>query len=257
LSPLEFEVEVMNRRITRTEDAFYHKFDDDIHIYEPKYHYDEGENGVIVKGMEGHNPKEVIDLSFDFSGWFNGVICFQERAGIEYAFDSFFVKEDAKINELVDEFCDAYKNHEFKFARIWGEPRGWDRNATGPEIYNQITERLARKGWGSEILALPSRPADHVHRHYSVNEILSEKNIGLPKVRFNLERCKDVIIALKITQVTPDFKKNKSKEKDRNYPQEHAPHFTDMVDYYLIGKHGHKVKNGGGVFDTGNAVVFR
>lgn len=258
MSPLEFAVEVMNQRITKVEDQFYHQFDEDRHQYMPKYVYDEGERGISLTGINDHNPDQLIEVSMDFSGWFNGMICFQERKNEERAFDSFFVKRERKIDDLIDDFCESYRTRQvFKYVRIWGEPRGHDQQPNSPTLYQQIQSRFQKNGWGCEVKAKAIRTTGHIQRHYFMNELLSEKNQQLPRLRINREQCKDVIISIQLTQVKPDFTKNKTKEKDREYPQEHAPHFTDMLDYYLYDKHVSKSRaNGMSGMGIPGSVVF-
>ena len=48
---------------------------------------------------------------------------------------------------------------------------------------------------------------------------------------------------MQVTSIREDFGKDKRKESDRLYPQEHAPHFTDGVDYLIEQKHGWRVKS--------------
>jgi len=258
MSPLEFAVEVMNQRITKVEDQFYTSFDEDVHPYSPKATYGEGPGGITFEGYKDHNPNQLIEVSMDFDGWFNGMICFQESKNEEKAFDSFFVINERKINELIDDFCQEYQHKQiFKYVRVWGDPRGHDRRPDGPTLYEQIYARFNKNGWGCEIKAKSGRTTNHISRHYFMNELLSGENQRLPKFKINQERCKDVIIALQLTQIKPDFKKNKSKEKDKSFPQEHAPHFTDMLDYYLYEKHAYKSKMQGlGTSVMPGTVIF-
>ena len=254
MSPLEFEVEVMNKRITRVEDGFYHAFDEEKHTYTPGYKYAEGERGIFTESRKDYNNEHLLELSFDFSGWFNGVLVIQTNGKTEQVIDSFYTKEERKIAELVDDFCDAYMDHKFKMVRVWGEPRGWDKNPTGPAIYAQIQQQLTARGWQVDIRARAERTAEHVLRHHFMNEVLKEQMQNLPVIRINDESCKDLIIAIHLTEITPDFKKNKKKERDRTFPQEHAPHFTDMLDYYIYGKYSHFMK--GMDRKKGNRVTF-
>ena len=240
MSYLEFQVEVLNRRIVKVPDGFYHKFNDEKHTYKPRFVYGENDRGITVDDVEDVIKSEILELSFDFSGWFNCLTVWQEKDGVEYLRRQFFVKGDDKIDKLITNFCDHFKQHGFKFVRIWGEPRGHDKQAlTSKSIYETIRDLLIRQGWDVEISVQPERTTGHLERHHFVNEILSETNPMLPKIRIN-EECKDVIIAIQVTQITAQFKKDKSNERDRNYPQEHAAHFTDTIDYYLDQKHGWK-----------------
>lgn len=247
---LEFQVEVMNKRIRKTKDAFYHRFDPDKHTYRVRYLYDEGDRGYYTKGTADPHYKEseLLDLSFDFSGWFNCCTAWQEgREGkqtIEYCLHQFFVKDaEGKVNELVDNICTHYAKHKAKLVRIWGEPRGHDKRADSKDtIYEAIQKRFRANGWQCEIRVKPGQVKAHAERNTYMNSVLTEDNPTLPGIRFNDETCKDAIIAMQVTEVTHDFQKNKKKEKDRAYPQEHAPHFTDSADYYHMQKHGWRIK---------------
>jgi hypothetical protein len=249
---LEFLVEVMNERVRKVRDAFYHKFDPDKHTYSVKYLYSEGERGIITAGMADphYKPDELLDITFDFSGWFNCASVWQEgmenKRRTEYCLHQFFVKEDeGKIAELVDKVCAHYPTHKFRLARIWGEPRGHDKRPdTIDTIYDSIVKRFAMNGWKTEVRVTAGQVKKHKERAWYMNDVLSEENTALPIIRLNDQTCKDVIIAMQITAVKDDFQKDKGREKDRAYPQEHAPHFTDGIDYYMTQKHGWRVKTG-------------
>lgn len=251
---LEFLVEVMNMRVKKVRDAFYHKFDADKHTYTVRYLYGEGERGIVTNGIADthYKPDEALDFSFDFSGWFNCAIAFQEglhregntRRSIEYALHQFYVKQqDGKVGELVDKICAHYVNHKFKVARLWGEPRGHDPKPDTPEtLFQQIQGRFLRNGWKVEIRVKPGLAKAHKERNYYMNDVLAEATPSLPGLRLNEATCKDAIIAMQITSVRGDYQKDKSNETDRDFPQEQATHFTDLIDYYLMQKHGWKMK---------------
>lgn len=253
---LAFQVEVMNKRITKVEDGFYSALDEDKHGYTPTYEYGQGERGITVTGTKDVDKENFLELSFDFSGWFNCVTIWQESKGEEHCKDALHVKGSKKLDDLIDLFANKYKGHHRKFVRIWGEPRGHDRQPMTPSIYESLTAMFNRKGWQVEISVPPGRrTSNHKDRHTFVNEVLSESNPSYPKVRWNEDSCKDVIIAMNSTQVRPDFTKDKSKEKIRSFPQEHAPHYTDTVDYYLVQKHGWRTMNHGNV-GAGEAMII-
>lgn len=252
LGYLEFQVEILNRRFVKAEKGFYHKFDVEKHGYKPKYDYDYGERGIISKGAADVRANELLDVSFDFSGWFNCCSVWQERDDTEYCVRQFYSKQEG-IDTVVDKFCDHFKDHKYKFVRIWGEPRGHDKSPLGGTIFDHVAAKFRERGWAAEVRASAGRTTDHIERHDTINQVFDETS-HLPKVRINEESCKDIIIALQIAEVSRDFQKVKTVEKDRNYPQEHAPHFTDTLDYYLIQKHGWKI--GGGFLLGPRSVKF-
>jgi hypothetical protein len=238
---LEFQVEILNRRIKMATDAFYHKLNIEKHVYATQYLYVEGNRGIETKAINdiNYNPNEILDVSFDFSGWFNCATTWQERKMVEYCLQEFYVKQDeGKVKELVDKICKRYEHHQYKQVRLWGEPRGNDKNATDMDnIYQQIAKRFKDNGWNAEIKAHAGRTTNHKERHFFMNNVLDEGNNMLPKLRFNEEGTKNVLIAMQVCNIINDFQKDKSAEKKRDYPQEHAPHFTDTVDYYVEQKH--------------------
>jgi len=240
LSYLEFAVEVMNERITRTEEAFYHAFDSSHHCYTPAFQYGEGKRGILVKGTDAIDLKKPFDISLDFSGWINCMTIYQNSGREERMVDALYVKTPKSLNDLVDDFCIKYADHKKKIVYAWGEPRGHDKNPFGITFFNALKDRFLKNGWSCVIKAHAGRTNNHEDRYILINDILKEENHAHPRLRINREECKDPIIALQITKTKDDHKKDKSKEKDRNFPQEHAPHFTDTIDYYFMQKYGMK-----------------
>lgn len=235
---LTFAVECENKRLTKGPDTFYHKFSDNRHTYEPVFLYSNGPRGIQVDGTAELKGHEVIDMSLDFSGWFNCYTLWNASGGFDRCFDLAYVKDDQKLEALMKIFTDKYEGHDNKIIRLWGEPRGHDKNPTGDTIYNQLATLLKAAGWSVQICAHAGRTTHHIDRWRFINSVLSEGDIThATKVRISKETCKDLIIALNICKVTKDFKKDKSNEKDRAFPQEHAPHLTDTLDYYLVQKY--------------------
>lgn len=241
---LEFQIEVMNKRVRSVETPYYPSFNTERHCYQPRYTYAEGERGITSEGMADVDPDGLIDLSCDFGGWFSCATAWQanEKENVERCLREFFVKEREKVNDLVDKVCRHFDGHEHKFIRLWGEPHGHDRNAQDDRtIYQQMRDRFHQNGWECEIRAPAKRASNHIARKNVMTELFSEQDARLPRARFNEEACKNTCIAIQITETDPKGRKDKSKEKDRKFPQEHAPHLTDTVDNYIEQKHGWKV----------------
>lgn len=234
-----FIVEVLNQPLRRVPDGFYHRFSEGHHVYEPQYVYGSGPRGVTAEGFNDVDPKALLDIALDFGGWFSCASVWQQHDKEERCVNAFHVKEDGILDDLVDQICEAYNDHKFKRVRLWGEPAGHVKQAAVRDSnYDQMARRFRRHGWYVEICAPAGhRSSTHEQRHYFINDIFSEEYGHLPRVRINQEACSDLIFALLMTSINYDFKKDKSKERDRDYPQEHAPHYTDGLDYYLMQKH--------------------
>jgi Terminase large subunit, T4likevirus-type, N-terminal len=235
---LEFLIEVENQKVDRLPDGFYHQFDDARHVYTPQYQYINS-----VKFPQDYNPNGLLDLSFDFGGYFSCCSAFQAKDRVEYLQKQFYVEVDERINQLVDKICDYYSQHNMKFVRLWGEPRGRDKNITSlKDIYEQMSERFVAKGWSVKICTPKGiMTALQKDRYEYMNNVLAEDNPLLPRLRVNGNEAKDIIIAMKICDRKANFQKNKAAEDDKKSPQLHAPHFTDTVDYFFEQKYGLKI----------------
>jgi hypothetical protein len=73
--------------------------------------------------------------------------------------------------------------------------------------------------------------------------LMEEEDARLPKLRINASACENVVASIQGTDVMPDYRKDKSAEKDPNFPQENAPHYSDTVDYYLYYKHAWRTQD--------------
>lgn len=246
LTPEIFNVEIMNERIKRAQGGFYHKFDDVKHVYSPGISYvdDPGGRGVLVDRYTDHNPDQLIDLSFDFGGWFSGALLFQQShsakgtaAGVvERLIDSFYVLKDEAAEDLVDQLLQKYTNQKVKYVRLYGEPRGHDPSAHGKTLYEKVADRFRTNGWIVEIKVTNSPAHSHDRRYAFINDILEESK-QLPRLRINEDNCKSPIISLKLAEKTHDLKKDKSLEKDRTFDQRRATHFSDALDYFFMQKY--------------------
>lgn len=249
---LEFQIEVMNKRIKKVKNAFYTKFNPDYHVYRPKYWYGDGEDGDMVMGANDVDKNKFLEFSFEFGGWINCAAAFQYKNGTEYCLKEFYKKGDDTLRELVNDICTTYKSHKTKTARIWGEPRGHDKRPDGPPLFESVKRYFNANGWQVEVVVPPGYKTDaHVDRRQFMNEVLEEERPDLPKLRFNEDECKNMIIVMQTVVANEKGQKIKTMEKDRDYPQEHAPHFSDLTDYYMILKYSSKsLFNGGSMSDS-------
>lgn len=237
MGELDYIIEILNKEVDVMEGAFYHKWNDRNHTYKPSID--------AMGNMLDVNKEALLEASFDYGGWFSGITVWQEyiNTNTETLIRKFFVKNDLMDN-LVDQFCDHFEHHHFKYVRIWGEPRIHDRTAMG-KIVDTIVKRLQSRGWMTEVMVQAGYKTErHTDRFDTINAILDEANPLLPKIKVNASDCEAVITAIKLAQVNEDGSKNKAREKDREFPQENATHFTDTIDYYLLQKHGWKIHQG-------------
>lgn len=232
-SPLDYMIEVENVRLKKLPNGFYHRYNERRHQYKPAA--DPLGNVVDVRA-DG-----MLEISFDFSGKFNCASVWQEQDFVERCVRQFHVKDDGKIKKLVDDICDHFKGHRFKYVRLWGEPRGRDRNPYDEDdIFTILKKRFEseRNGWAAEIMVPEGVATKHHKERFSFMEtLMDEEDPRLPKLRINEVGCPNVIASIQGCDIKPDYTKDKAPEKDEAFPQENAPHYSDTCDYYLYYKH--------------------
>lgn len=245
LTPEVFDIEIMNLRKRKAEGMFYHKFSEAKHTYDPviKYIDDPGGRGIMVDRYTDHNPEQLIDISWDFGGWFTGALLFQQRhtaaaahSITEHMIDSFYVLKGGSAEDLVDNIVSKYSHQGMKYVRLWGEPRGHDPSAHGKTLYEKVRDRFAFHKWLVEICVTNNPAHSHDRRYVYLNDVMEETK-GYPKLRCNSETCKAPILAIQFAEKDAKGHKDKSKEKDRDFDQRLAPHFTDALDYFFMQKH--------------------
>jgi hypothetical protein len=230
----------------KSELNFYWAFDEKIHTFLPSKTYTTVDNALFIS--EGYatsiNTNTVISISLDFSGWFCGLIMFQSTKDYEIMHDAIYGLQDDDIEALIDAFCVKYESHNNKFVLIYGEPRGHDKShflSKSRTLYDVVSDRFKHHRWKSIVKCPKAKKTEnHDVRYDNMNKLLKESSPYLPKLRINKQTCADPITAINYCEVKPDYTKDKSNEKDRDFPQQHAPHFTDMLDYYIFQKYKSK-----------------
>jgi hypothetical protein len=256
LPDFTFRVEVLNQRPTTVEMGFYPTLDTSKHAYEAfeygHLHGEKEEEAFNVKRLksltEYPDSRQDADcdtalplrLAPDYGGKATFLTVGQVHKKVrEYRFlKGFFVKHPELIRHLCKQFTDYYAYHINKrLTFIEDAEHGNNRMQNSDETYNQMFVRMLREaGWKVDVLKLGRTPGHHT-RYLLAHELLAELDPNLPRIRFNKHHCKQVLIAMQLTEAKEGprgIEKNKASEKLASVPSEEAPHFTDTVDLHLL-----------------------
>lgn len=227
LSAEEYDIEILNKEIRQIPTGFYHTFDRDKICY------------ILRAGETDVQKNELLEMTWDFGGKFTCASAWQESGFVERCVRQFYSKQGSKVTGVVDQFCKAFATHEMKYVRIWGEPRGKDRDPERPDLYSIIEQRFAERGWATELMVHDGKKtAFHKERYDFFETAFGSADARLPQIAINLTQCEDLVKSIELTDCDNDYRKDKKAETDPSFPQEHAPHFGDGMDYYLYEKHG-------------------
>jgi hypothetical protein len=268
-SLLTFMIEILNWIIDKVEDCYY-PLDSQRHVYYDAY------NDDFIRGVaENSNwdadklstpdcrfdldcdPNRPLEIVPDWGAKINLFSIGQERnynfatkmvEPVDCTINEFHIKpQDAKsvpVDDLVDMFCDYYKEHPcrdlYYFRDRYGDHR--QPNVKNSKPYNeQAIERLEKNGWRVTARVHKGMEPPQHDKYLLWSNILKGNDPRYPKWIINGRNCKYTIISMNNTRVIEKdgkFEKDKSSErKDKILPEE-ATHFGDAVDKRIWTKYG-------------------
>ena len=256
VSDLLFNAEIMNIRPGKVADGFYAKLLADKHYY--KYQYN---TTTLQDFSQSFTPSCTYDndllsgvpleLSLDFGGRINCGIVAQESkvANTINILKDFFVKNPLKLSDLIKKIIDYYEPHRATCNKIYlyHDRSGFKSEANSKTTLAQDVEDMLRTaGWQVFNRTPNTNNPSHILKFRLINEILEENNRSLPFVRLNEDNCPNLIVSMEnaaVKQKEDAFEKDKSSERSKTIPQEHATHLSDCFDYLLWWKYAYLLDN--------------
>lgn len=279
LTPYTFMVSILNVKIKKSNDGFYSNLDiDHVHGYIPdeidplsQANFRTEKATGIIGGKkitaESYQPdlKELSErndcrmdsdcindlplyLAFDYNANINTLVVGQvyQRDGLEAVnvIKSFYVKNERKLRELVDDFSHYYApkravNRDVVYYYDATAKQGASYALTDERFYQAVIKELERNGWKVTAIDM-GVPEKHEVKHRIINNGLA--GIEYPAIRINQPNNPDLIIALQLCEVSigyQGFRKDKSQEKkpetEDNLPLQQRTDFTDAFDSLYLG----------------------
>lgn len=279
LPPYTFMVSILNVKIKKSNDGFYSNLDiDHVHGYIPdeidplsQANFRTEKATGIIGGKkitaESYQPdlKELSErndcrmdsdcindlplyLAFDYNANINTLVVGQvyQRDGVEAVnvIKSFYVKNERKLRELVDDFSHYYApkravNRDVVYYYDATAKQGASYALTDERFYQAVIKELERNGWNVTAIDM-GVPERHEVKHRIINNGLA--GIEYPAIRINQPNNPDLIIALQLCEVSigyQGFRKYKRQEKkpetEDNLPLQQRTDFTDAFDSLYLG----------------------
>jgi len=246
LSKIIFEAEIMNIRPRGVQDGFYpqlklkhyYQYKDNIELlgsvtegYTPSCKYDND----LVRGVP-------LDFNLDFGGKINCGTVSQYLTSVNTLnfLKEFYVKsvDSEKLDDLVKKFIDYYEPHKASchVVYLYHDRSGYKEESNSKTtLAEDVENKLRAAGWRVINKTPNTNNPGHIMKYRLIERILSETEHHLPIVRINQDRCPNLIISMEHAEVThkDGFEKDKSSERSKTLPQEHATHLSDTFDYRL------------------------
>ena len=280
LPPYTFMVSILNVKIKKSNDGFYSNLDID-HVH--GYINDSGIDPLTMANWSTQKTTGIIDgkkitsesyqpdlkelserndcrmdadcvndlplyLAFDYNANINTLVVGQvyQRDGVEAVnvIKSFYVKNERKLRELVDDFSRYYApkravNRDVVYFYDATAKQGASYALTDERFYQAVIKELERNGWNVTAIDM-GVPEKHEVKHRIINNGLA--GIEYPAIRINQLNNPDLIIAMQLCEVSigyQGFRKDKSQEKkpetEENLPLQQRTDFTDAFDSLYLG----------------------
>ncbi len=235
---------------------FYAAFDVDVHGYFAKDIMNNGlaedlkkisdKDSTMDDDCDAYKP---LDIAVDWGGTINCCSVYQERIYSVDKLNEFFTKPPEKYLALARKVAHYYRHHKNKVFYFYYDPSGNSERADSVETFaEEFANELRSNGWKVIMMSLGKKNTYHAKKHRLWSTILVERNGRCTDERFkvfriNRNNCPNSIISianapLKITNGS--YEKDKSSErKTSGVLPEHATHFSDTDDIYMVEKQMH------------------
>lgn len=245
LPKFEFETAILNKRPYKLEDGFYPALDEDKHGYfSYDYHHtfeshgyditnyteDCRSDGDVIKGKPLH-------IAIDYNRRIWPIVTGQPIPGMNNEcriLSGMHVLFPLGYADALNKWHNYYKYHDNHTVVFW-----YDHTALGEveePIKDKIVNHLKSLGW-TVIEMYIGRTTAPEHRYNTIDDVLREEKLPW-MIRINRDRCQKLLLSLFQTQAkeTPKgFQKNKSTERDINFPADESTHYPDAFDTLVMG----------------------
>lgn len=257
-SDLYYNAEILNIRPPGVLDGFYARLNPDIHYYNNSYNMEYLKSIGENYSRKHYNCKQDIDLvrtarlqlNLDFGKRINSITVSQYIKSMNMVrfLKEFFCKQPKDMLDLLPEFVEYYEYHENKVVELYHDTSGFHKEKDAKEtLAEKVSKYLRLQGWRVINKTPHTNNPAHLAKFLVINELLSERDVRLPKIRINEDNCANLCISLENAETeikkNSEFGKDKSSETSETTPQEHATHLSDTFDYNLFWQFSDLVKN--------------
>jgi len=267
MSTMAFRIEMLNERITSTEQGFY-KIQDDKHLYTAfNYGFLDGleYNMEKMKSLDSRqdgdvDPLRPLDMAIDFGAEINAMRIAQEHhsnfkgePSWEYRFlKSIYVKYPLGLSDICQKFAQYYEPHRCKEINLPYDHTAIGRDPVRDKFINVLQKNLTSLGWKVNLFYLGQTSSYH-NRFLLWDLLLKGDDKRMPKIMFNKDNDKDGILSMALAglkQGRKGFEKDKSSERSSLIPREQATDLSDAADTLVIWKFLQKMEEKSGSFEV-------
>lgn len=243
MSTVNFRIEVLNETMEDIEGGFYSTFNEDRHVKYDTFNYSHidylDSTNRSTRDSRWHNdiiPGLPLRVAVDWGGVINSALVWQRIDNRLPINNHLYAEHPKKIKDLAFAFIEYYRYHPTKHVMLWYDHTGNNRQANSDKTNAQeFAGYLQDNGWTVSMMTKGGAPS-HEWKYYRGQAVLGEEDKRYPIIRINGNQCPHLITAIKLTPIKradDQIKKDKSSERDVNFPQHQATHVTDCLDIII------------------------
>ncbi len=264
MSDFDFTISVLSRKVANIEKGYYQGFIEDEHGYyainEPFVDSIERDSYAEAQAKDCRWDADLdvlapIDIACDYNALINWVAIGQDKGQSYNLLNSMFVEAPQKIRHLAENLDRYYRfKKKFNSTIIYH----YDHTAVSRNAKDDITYKdewincLSDLGW-KVIPNYIGQALSHHSRFLLWQSHFDDTDTRTQQFRINLSNNEEMIIGMGnagVINKSGTFFKDKSSEKDKNFPQSEATHSTEAMDTLITAKQRSKLINEPDFIDT-------
>ncbi|MEP7319713.1 MAG: hypothetical protein ABI921_13255 [Panacibacter sp.] len=227
LSPLEYDVAILNYDPDRVPNVFYPSLSRKQHFYKDVDDVDTNKPLLIAMDYQWRITPMVVAQLGNLPGSIYKTLNFV--AGIHT------LHPNGGIKQTVDLFCEKYKDHACKIVHYFHDHTAIGKRPDGESFYDTGTNRFIENGWIVVDQYIGKAPTHHERFQDFIDIIALQGDMG---VMFNEVEAEFLIKSMQqagAISVSGMTKKDKSKEKNLKYPAEEQTDYSEAWDQLVWG----------------------
>ena len=242
LPPLVFQTSILCKRLRLIKDGFYPGLNQNVHYYTAfdnsyldslDYNFTKI-NKQSCKQDADLDKTQPIFIALDYNANINWIVAGQMDGIKMKVLKSFYVKYERKLRELVNDFCDYYRDHATKEVVYYFDNTAIGNNyAVGTDDFaHTVTEEFNKRKWKVKRVHI-GNPVKHIDKHRMIH--LAFQGVKYLFPMFNKPNNEALLLAIENTGVrigSRGFSKDKAGEKLNETDTDLLEHRTDATDAF-------------------------
>jgi hypothetical protein len=241
LPPLVFQTSIMCIKPTKLKDGFYpalsdrHRYIANDNAYLETLGYNcKDEAAFDCRSDADLNKSEPICIAFDFNKNINWLVCGQRKGMKMLVINSFFGKYERKLREIVNDFCEYYKNHQRREVIFYYDSTAIGSNyaVNDDDFASVIIDQFDKNKWEITPVYL-GNPLGHGLKYMMMDQAFKGQKYLMPM--FNEEKNEALLLGMQLAGARiagKGFEKDKTGEKYAESETDKLEHRTDGTDAF-------------------------